>query len=52
MRRNLPMILIRVKFNLARIVVELLSDASHQGSDRKARVSRLQSKHQFRMVRG
>ena len=36
-----------IKFNLARIVVELLSDASHQGSDRKARVFRLQSKHQL-----
>jgi type III restriction enzyme len=36
-----------IKFNLARIIVELLSDASHQGSDRKARVFRLQSKHQL-----
>jgi type III restriction enzyme len=36
-----------IKFNLTRIVVEFLSDASHQGSDRKARVFRLQSKHQL-----
>ena len=36
-----------IKFNLSRLVVELLSDASHQGSDRKARVFRLQSKHQL-----
>ena len=36
-----------IKFNLARIIVELLSDASYQGNDRKARVFRLQSKHQL-----
>ncbi|MGB6130956.1 MAG: hypothetical protein WBG54_04195 [Acidobacteriaceae bacterium] len=36
-----------IKFNIARLVVEFLSDASHQGNDRKARVFRLQSKHQL-----
>jgi type III restriction enzyme len=36
-----------IKFNLAKIVVDLLSTASHQGADRKARVFRLQSKHQL-----
>jgi type III restriction enzyme len=36
-----------IKFNLARIIVEYLSDASHQGSNRNARVFRLQSKHQL-----
>ena len=36
-----------IKFNIARLVVEYLSDASHQGNDRKARVFRLQSKHQL-----
>ena len=36
-----------IKFNLARIVVESLSEASHQGTNRNARVFRLQSKHQL-----
>jgi len=36
-----------IKFNLAKIVVDHLSTASHQGTDRKARVFRLQSKHQL-----
>lgn len=36
-----------IKFNIARIVVENLSNASHMGEDKKARVFRLQSKHQL-----
>lgn len=36
-----------IKFNLARIIVEALSNAAHQGTEGKARVFRLQSKHQL-----
>jgi type III restriction enzyme len=36
-----------IKFNIARIIVESLSNASHMDDDRKARVFRLQSKHQL-----
>jgi type III restriction enzyme len=36
-----------IKFNIARIIVEHLARATHSDGDRKARVFRLQSKHQL-----
>jgi type III restriction enzyme len=36
-----------IKFRIAQVIVEQLSQASHDGDDRRARVFRLQSKHQL-----